>query len=202
MRYPKLRELREAVISLVTPAYTTSFPFKEHVPEDKFRGKPVVNEKECVGCMTCANVCPPHAITVSDDPATGIRTVVRDYGRCIFCGQCEAFCITGAGVKLSNMLYDIAVFDRGNSVETQTRELVLCSHCGEVISTKDHIQFLFNKLGPKGYSSTLALNIVNQTLIPDPDSVRVEVQDELKRKDMFNTICPNCQRSIQVKMLK
>lgn len=202
MRYPKLRELREAVISLVTPAYTTSFPFKEHVPEDKFRGKPVVNEKECVGCMTCANVCPPHAITVSDDPAAGIRTVVRDYGRCIFCGQCEAFCITGAGVKLSNMLYDIAVFDRGNSVETQTRELVLCSHCGEVISTKDHIHFLFNKLGPKGYSSTLALNIVNQTLIPDPDSVRVAVQDELKRKDMFNTICPNCQRSIQVKMLK
>jgi formate hydrogenlyase subunit 6/NADH:ubiquinone oxidoreductase subunit I len=202
MRYPKLRELREAVISLVTPAYTTSFPAKEHIPEEKFRGKPEVNEKGCVGCITCANVCPPGAITVSDESGTAIRTIVRDYGKCIFCGQCEAYCITGEGVKLSNLLYDIAVFDRGKSVETQTRELLLCSHCNCVISTKEHIQYLFRKLGPKGYSSTLALNVFNQSFIPDPESVSVEVQDELKRKDMFNTICPNCQRSVQVKMLQ
>jgi Pyruvate/2-oxoacid:ferredoxin oxidoreductase delta subunit len=202
MRYPKLRELREAVVSLLTPAYTTSFPAMAHVPEEKFRGKPEVNEKGCVGCITCANVCPPRAITVADDSTTGIRTIVRDYGKCIFCGQCEAYCITGEGVKLSNLLYDIAVFDRGRSVEEQTRDLLLCSYCNCVITTKEHVQFLFKKLGPRGYSSTLALNLFNQTLIPDPDSVEVPVQDELKRKDMFNTICPNCQRSVQVKMLQ
>lgn len=196
-----MRELREAVISLVTPAYTTSFPSKEHVPEEKFRGKPEVNEDNCVGCMSCANVCPPCAITVSDDKETGIRTIVRDYGRCIFCGQCEAFCITGEGVQLSNKVYDIATFDRADSVETQTRELLLCSNCGDVITTKEHVQFLFRKLGAKGYSSTLALNVFNQTLIPDPESVEVAVQDEVKRKDMFNIMCPNCQRSLQVKML-
>ncbi len=202
MKYPKLRELREAVISLVTPAYTTSFPSKEHVPEEKFRGKPEVSEDDCVGCMSCANVCPPCAITVSDDTETGIRTIVRDYGRCIFCGQCEAFCITGEGVKLSNKIYDIATFDRANSVETQTRELLLCSNCGDVITTKEHVQFLFRKLGTRGYSSTLALNVFNETFIRDPKSVEVAVQDEVKRKDMFNIICPNCQRSLQVKMLQ
>jgi len=202
MRYPKLREIGEAVISLVTPAYTTSFPSKEHIPADKFRGKPVVNEKKCVGCMSCANVCPPHAITVSDDPSKGIRTIVRDYGKCLFCGQCEAYCITGEGVVLSNKIYEMAVFDRSNVVEEQTRELVMCSHCGSVITTKDHIQFLFNKLGTKGYSSTLSLNIMNQSLIPSPESVEVGIQDDLKRKDMFNTICPNCQRNVQVKMLR
>ncbi|MFP4488370.1 MAG: 4Fe-4S dicluster domain-containing protein [Bacteroidales bacterium] len=202
MKYPKLRELREAVISLVTPAYTTSFPSKEHVPEEKFRGKPEISEDGCVGCMSCANVCPPCAITVSDDAETGIRTIVRDYGRCIFCGQCEAFCITGEGVKLSNKIYDIATFDRSSSVETQTRELLMCSNCGDVITTKEHVQFLFRKLGTKGYSSTLALNVFNETFIPDPKSVEVAVQDEVKRKDMFNIICPNCQRSLQVKMLQ
>ncbi len=202
MKYPKLRELREAVISLVTPAYTTSFPSKEHVPEEKFRGKPEVSEDDCVGCMSCANVCPPCAITVSDDTETGIRTIVRDYGRCIFCGQCEAFCITGEGVKLSNKIYDIATFDRAKSVETQTRELLLCSNCGDVITTKEHVQFLFRKLGTRGYSSTLALNVFNETFIRDPKSVEVAVQDEVKRKDMFNIICPNCQRSLQVKMLQ
>lgn len=202
MKYPKLRELREAVISLFTPAYTTSFPSKEHIPEEKFRGKPEVNEDECVGCMSCANVCPPCAITVSDDRNTGIRTIIRDYGKCIFCGQCETFCITGEGVKLSNMIYDMAAFDRSNSVETQTRELLMCSNCGDVITTKEHIHFLFRKLGTRGYSSTLALNVFNQTLIPDPESVEVDIQDELKRKDMFNIMCPNCQRSLQVKMLQ
>lgn len=201
MKYPKLREIREAVVSLLTPAYTTPFPAREHVPDENFRGKPEVNEEKCVGCVTCSNVCPPHAITIFDDAAKGVRTIVRDYGKCIFCGQCEAFCITGEGVKLSNKLYDIAVFDRSNSVETQTRELALCSYCNAVISSKEHIKFLFDKLGPKGYSSTLALNIVNQTLVSDPGSVEVPVQDDLKRKDMFNTICPNCQRSVQVKML-
>jgi len=202
MKYPKLRELREAVISLFTPAYTTSFPAKEHIPEEKFRGKPVVNEEKCVGCLTCANVCPPCAITVSDDAKSGIRTITRDYGRCIFCGQCEAFCITGEGVKLSNKIYDMAVFDRSNNVEIQTRELLICSHCGDVITTKEHVQYLFNKLGTKGYSSTMALHVFNQAFIPSPESAEVGVQDDLKRKDMFNIICPNCQRTIQVKMLK
>jgi len=202
MRYPKLREIGEAVISLITPAYTTSFPAKEHIPEEKFRGKPVVNEKKCVGCMSCANVCPPCAITVSDDPEKGIRTIVRDYGKCLFCGQCEAYCLTREGVVLSNKIFEMAVFDRNNVVEEQTRELVMCSYCGSVITTRDHIQFLFSKLGPKGYSSTLSLNIMNQTLIASPETVEVGIQDDLKRKDMFNTICPNCQRSVQVKMLR
>lgn len=197
-----MRELREAVISLLTPAYTTSFPSKEHVPEEKFRGKPEVSEDDCVGCMSCANVCPPCAITVSDDKETGIRTIVRDYGRCIFCGQCEAYCITGEGVKLSNRIYDIATFDRVSSVETQTRELLMCNNCGDVITTKEHVKYLFGKLGTRGYSSTLALNVFNQTFIPDPKSVEVDVQDEVKRKDMFNVMCPNCQRSLQVKMLQ
>ncbi len=202
MKYPKLRELREAVISLITPAYTTSFPAAEHTPEEKFRGKPVVNEDRCIGCLTCANVCPPHAITVSDDTKTGIRTITRDYGKCIFCGQCEAFCLTGEGIKLSNKIYDMAVFDRDNVVETQTRELLICSHCGDVITTKDHILYLFEKLGTKGYSSTQALNVFNQAFIPAPELSEVGIQDELKRKDMFNIICPNCQRRIQVNMLQ
>ncbi|MEZ4997102.1 MAG: 4Fe-4S binding protein [Bacteroidales bacterium] len=67
MKYPKLRELKEAVTSLVTPAYTSRFPVEEHVPFKDFRGKPVVDDNNCVGCETCANVCPPLAITFTDD---------------------------------------------------------------------------------------------------------------------------------------
>ena len=201
MRYPKLREIKEAVTSLLSPAFTTSFPYKEHVPVEKFRGKPVVDDKNCVGCETCANVCPPKAITVSDDRVSGIRTITRDYGRCIFCGQCEAFCITGKGVKLSNQIYDMAIFDLQDNIEKQEKELLICKYCGDVITTKEHIQFMLNKLGPKGYSSTLNLNILNETLLPANENTGIEIRDDLKRKDMFNILCPNCQRIVQVKNL-
>jgi len=201
MRYPKLREVKEAVISLFSPAFTTSFPHKEHFPAEKFRGKPVVDDKNCVGCEACANVCPPLAITISDDKKTGLRTITRDWGRCIFCGQCEAYCITGKGVKLSNQIYDLAIFNIEDNIEKQEKELLLCKFCGEVITTKEHIQFMIDKLGPKGYSSTLNLSILNNNLLPSTENTDVEINDDLKRKDMFNILCPNCQRIIQVKSL-
>jgi formate hydrogenlyase subunit 6/NADH:ubiquinone oxidoreductase subunit I len=201
MRYPKLREVKEAVISLFSPAYTTSFPYKEHVPEEKFRGKPVVDDKNCVGCLTCANVCPPSAITVADDKEKGIRTITRDYGKCIFCGQCEAFCLTGEGVKLSNSIFDIATFDLKSNIEKQEKELLICKYCGDVITTKEHIMFMFKKLGPRGYSSVLSLNLLNESLVPSTSDTDMEIKDDLKRKDMFNILCPDCQRIIQVKNL-
>jgi formate hydrogenlyase subunit 6/NADH:ubiquinone oxidoreductase subunit I len=201
MRYPKLREVKEAVISLFSPAYTTTFPYKEHIPAEKFRGKPVVDDKNCIGCLTCANVCPPSAITVTDNKENGMRTITRDYGKCIFCGQCEAFCLTGKGVKLSNLIFDIATFDLKNNIEKQEKELLICKYCGDVITTKEHITFMFNKLGPRGYSSVLSLNLLNESLVPSANDTDIEITDDLKRKDMFNILCPDCQRIIQVKNL-
>ena len=123
MKYPKIREIKEAVISLVSPAYTTSYPKKPHKPYEDYRGKPVVDNENCVGCETCANVCPPLAITFEDDREKGIRTIRRDYGKCIFCGQCQEHCITGKGVKLSDQIYDMASYDRNNNEEYQEKEI-------------------------------------------------------------------------------
>ena len=79
MKYPKLRELKEAVISLVSPAYTTKFPKQPHIPEENYRGKPVVDDANCIGCETCANVCPTGAITFEDDKKRGIRVINRNF---------------------------------------------------------------------------------------------------------------------------
>ncbi len=199
---PKIRELKEAAISLFTPAYTTKFPYVEHVPFEKFRGKPVVDDQNCVGCETCANVCPSHAITFTDDREKGIRTIRRDYSKCIFCGQCEEHCITGKGVKLSDKIFDLSQFDRSKNVEYQEKELLICKNCGAVITTREHIRFLHKKLGPKAFASVLNLNVLNEKLrLAEGQDLDVEVKDHLKRKDMFNILCPNCLRLVLIKYL-
>lgn len=200
MKYPKLRELKEAVRSLVTPAYTTKFPAKPHMPAENYRGKPVVDDKYCVGCETCANVCPSGVITFVDDREKKMRLIERNYGLCIFCGQCQEHCITGKGIRLSDKIYDMAVFSREELVEKQEKELLICESCGAIITTKEHVQFIHQKLGPKAFSSILNLNILNEKLRLAPEKdVRVEVKDDLKRKDMFNIICPNCLRKVLIK---
>lgn len=202
MKYPKLRELKEAVISLVTPAYTSKFPAEPHIPFEKFRGKPVVDNDNCVGCETCANVCPSSAITFADDKNRNIRIIKRDYGKCIFCGQCQDHCITGKGVTLSDKIYDLAVFERDKNIEFQEKELLICDSCGAVITTKEHLHFMHRKLGPKAFATILNLNLLNQKLkLADDQDVQTEIKDGLKRKDMFSIICPNCLRQVLVKYL-
>ncbi len=202
MRYPKLRELKEAVISLVTPAYTSKFPAVEHVPFKDFRGKPVVDDANCVGCETCANVCPPLAITFTDDKEKRMRSIRRDYGKCIFCGQCQEHCITGKGVKLSDTIYDMAAFDRKTIVEYQEKELLICESCGAIITTVEHLHFMHRKLGPKAFASILNLSILNRKLkLAEGQDLSAEIKETLQRKDMFNIICPNCLRQVTVKYL-
>ena len=202
MRYPKIREVKEALVPLFTPAYTSKFPKVPHVPFENFRGKPVVDNDNCVGCETCANVCPPQAITFIDDRQKAIRKIRRDYGQCIFCGQCQEHCITGKGVKLSDKIFDLAVFNRNENVEYQEKELLICKNCNAVITTKEHLWFMHRKLGQKAFSSILNLNLLNRKLkLAEEQDIDLEIKDTMQRKDMFNIICPNCLRQILIKYM-
>jgi formate hydrogenlyase subunit 6/NADH:ubiquinone oxidoreductase subunit I len=206
VKYPKVRELGEAIKSLVKPAYTTGYPAKPHTPAKNYRGKPVLDDGHCVGCETCANVCPSGVITLTDDKEKKIRITTRDYGLCIFCGQCQEHCITGKGVRLSDQIYEMSVFDRSQLIERQQKELLICESCGAVITTKDHLNSCTGNWDPEPFhpyltsmSSMRPSGVLNETLrLASVEDIHVEIKDDLKRKDLFNVICPNCLRKVQV----
>jgi len=105
-------------------------------------------------------------------------------------------------VVLSDLIFDMATLDRSQVVEYQEKELLVCTNCHAVITTVEHLQFLHRKLGPKAFSSILNLNMLNEKLkLAEGQDVGIEVRDGLKRKDMFNILCPNCLRLVLVKYL-
>ncbi len=60
---------------------------------------------------------------------------------------------------------------------------------------------MHRKLGPRAFSSLLNLNVLNEQLrLARAEDIKVGVRDGLKRKDMFNIVCPNCLRKILVKI--
>ena len=96
MKYPKIRELKEAVKALIKGPYTSTFPYKPHTPAKRFRGKPAYSNEGCIACTACALVCPARAIEfrdiVSKDRAT--RKMILHLDECHYCGQCSALCTT------------------------------------------------------------------------------------------------------------
>jgi len=202
MKYPKLRELREAVKSLFSRPYTTKFPYVPHEPYDGYRGKPKYFEEYCVGCGACAEVCPADAISVIDPEApvkkgeiVPRRKIELRYDMCNFCGNCQAHCITEKGIQLTKE-YDLAILDRKLAVESIEKELVVCDLCGEVITTKDHLRWLVRRLGTLAYGNPTLLLVSQRELIPVESGVPGE---DLRRPDIFKILCPKCRHEVMLK---
>jgi len=211
MKYPKLRELKEAIKAIIKGPYTTRFPFEAHIPQERFRGKPVPDEKECIGCGACAEVCPANAIEIIDEipqmvkqtqNANCTRRLIWHYDQCIFCAQCERLCTTEKGVKLSNKEFDLATFDRRTLFSEIKKKLVLCEHCGEIITTEEHLIWIAGKLKHMTYGNSLEFSYLHKFLgltdqpdiaqiLPNQSVVR---QPSNSRKDLFKLVCPKCRR--------
>jgi formate hydrogenlyase subunit 6/NADH:ubiquinone oxidoreductase subunit I len=201
MRYPKLRELREAIKALVKRPYTSKYPLKAHQPFERFRGRPYFHQDDCLGCAACAQVCPTGALQYQDELVNkrAVRKLVVHWDVCIFCGNCQANCPTGKGIVLSQEFDFATTQDRLELKQQIEKELVCCSACRETIVPYDQYVWVADKLGSLLFSNASLMLFYSRFLglasLPEPSP-----QDaELLRRDRLRILCPRCRREAVLK---
>lgn len=203
MRYPKLRELKEAFRAIIKGPYTGRYPYKPHEPYRKFRGFPHFDPDYCMGCTACVQVCPAGALKFSDEAAVGNakRTITVLWERCICCGQCEANCPAVKGITLSREFEKSTTGRREELFENIERELVLCDCCKGIVAPRDQILWVANKIGPLCFTNVSLMLFFLETLglSLKEGRKRQGPSVELGRFDRFGVLCPRCRREAVLK---
>ena len=203
MRLPKLRELKEAVTAVFSPRFTTRFPAKPCIVPEKYRGKPEFDLDSCIGCGACVNVCPtPDCLSMDDDLEADppVRKITHRPYTCIFCGNCEQYCTTETGIKLSHQ-WDLATLDKESQVETHEFELQLCEKCGALIGTKKHLIWLYEKLGPLAYTNPSLLIAKSGELLTKPEQIQQPPpEDDVRASDFMRILCPVCKCELNIRL--
>ncbi|MDD5449764.1 MAG: 4Fe-4S dicluster domain-containing protein [Candidatus Omnitrophica bacterium] len=196
MRYPKLRELKEAVKALILGPYTDKFPYKPHEPYERFRGRPQYHEEDCIGCAACVQVCPSGALSFSDKNEGGKarRVLTHRIDLCVFCGQCQANCPTEKGIMLTREFDLSSTQSRQELNHAIEKEMLLCDGCGEMIVPADQYKWVANKLGPLMFSNPSVFLSYLGLGENEGRSGR-----EIKKPDRFKIICPRCRREAVLK---
>jgi formate hydrogenlyase subunit 6/NADH:ubiquinone oxidoreductase subunit I len=202
MRYPKLRELKEAVKALIKGPYTSRYPYEPAKPYERFRGRPYFHEEDCTGCAACAQVCPTGAIEVKD-ALSGVkckRKLIVHWDVCIFCGQCQANCLTEKGIILSRE-FEFATTEKREALRQEIeKEIVLCECCQEPIVPYDQYRWAAKRLGPLCFANASLilfylrmLNFASKSIGPS------KKEEEISRFERIRVLCPRCRRQAVIK---
>ena len=93
---------------------TANYPSIAPRLAEQFRGCPEFDFAAWSNARPAAEACPTGAIALRD--SEGLRKVTVDFGRCIFCGECEQASVDGA-VRMTQR-FELAATDRRNLVLT------------------------------------------------------------------------------------
>jgi len=201
VRLPKLRELKEALTAVLSPRFTSRFPAEPCVVPERYRGKPEFDLDTCIGCGACVNVCPTEALTQQDviDANPPVRKITLRYDTCIFCGNCSDNCTSETGIKLSDE-WDLAGLDREAMTETHEYELQVCEKCGEVIGTKKHLVWLYEKLGALAYTNPSLLLAKSGELLKGAQAPKQQDVESVQTSDFMRILCPKCKCELNIRL--
>ncbi len=196
MRKPKIREIREAVTALIKGPYTEKFPFGPPLIQEAFRGKPEYHEADCIGCAACSEVCPSHAIEVTQIIKNGkpYRKLAVNLGVCVYCGVCVEKCTTEKGITQSRE-YDVASLNPEDLVESVEKELVECEICGQAFATKDHLIWIYEKIGALA-AANWTLSLVAEENLGIIGGTAHHGDHKILRQDHMRILCPECRKNV------
>jgi hydrogenase-4 component H len=195
------RILKEAIKALLKGPYTSKFPYQPHKPYERFRGRPKFQEKYCIGCTACVNVCPSGALSFEDktENTRALRRLTHRVELCIFCGQCQANCPTEKGIILTDE-FDLATTGKRQDLkQTIEKELAPCEYCGEVIAPGEQMRWVSGKLGSLTFSNpSLMVGYLRDLNLAAQENLFSE-KKEFLRADRFKILCPKCRREAVLK---
>ena len=202
MKLPKLREVLEALRAVVLGPATAKFPTAPSPAPPGYRGRPTYHDDDCVGCGACFQTCPARAILMEDDLAASppTRTFTVLYDHCIFCQTCERSCITEKGIVLETE-YDMVADTRDTQRMQVQKELITCDVCGSLIGARDHLVWLYHRLGPLAFANpTVMLTSLRELRVVDepPAAAPLREPGEVTRGDRMRVLCPKCRASVTV----
>lgn len=130
-----LKGLWITLIHFFRPATTLQYPLERPVLAPRYRGLHGLTSKpdgdlNCIGCGSCAKVCPDHVITMKTEKREGRKgrypvQFELDLNSCCFCGLCSEVCPTKPKAIVLTQRYELAVRNRADLI--LTREILLAN---------------------------------------------------------------------------
>ena len=198
MKLPSLlqfRVLKIALGAIFGKPYTTKFPGEPFEPIKEYRGRPRYHRDDCIGCGACANVCPANCIEMKDDLAAKrpVRRFIHSLDSCIQCCQCERYCTTEKGIKLTNE-WDYAGFAPNIYLEECEKDLLMCEVCGGLIGPIDQIKWLANRLGIMAFCNPTLMLVSHKELSIVDEGFEKGTEFPVRGR-RINIQCPHCRRT-------
>ena len=103
---------KEAFYNLFKKRATQKYPAAPANIAEGFRGKQILDLKNCISCSLCARECPANAIEMV--VVDGKKRPLIHLDRCIFCYQCADTC--PRKVFQSSKIFELAVTDKSTLV--------------------------------------------------------------------------------------
>jgi hydrogenase-4 component H len=96
----------------------------------------------------------------------------------------------------------LATLNREETIETHEFELQMCEKCGEMIGTKKHLIWLYEKLGPLAYTNPSVLIAKSGELHTRPQDIQPQPKSDrpAETSDFMRILCPKCKCELNIQL--